>query len=224
VDAMGAHGPTPVQRQIVGVVRQVKLEPGETENALEIYVPIAQNAWYWSTLVVQTASEPLSYVSAVKRAIARIDKDLPLARIRTMGEVEREATARPRFRAELVTVFATVAVVLAAVGIGGVLSFTVHQRTRELGVRVALGARTADILRVVLADGARMTAVGIVIGVVGAAALSRLLEALLFGVTPLDTATFMTAPLILAMTALAASVVPALRASRVDAAVALRQE
>ena len=224
VYAMGAHGPTPVQRQIVGVVRQVKLEPGETENALEIYVPIAQNAWYWSTLVVQTASEPLSYVNAVKRAIARIDKDLPLARIRTMGEVEREATARPRFRAELVTAFATVAVLLAAVGIGGVLSFTVHQRTRELGVRVALGARTADILRVVLADGARMTAVGIVIGVVGAAALSRLLEALLFGVTPLDTATFMTAPLILAMTALAASVVPALRASRVDAAVALRQE
>jgi putative ABC transport system permease protein len=224
VYGMGPHGPTPVQRQIVGVVRQVKLEAGETENALEIYVPVAQNAWYWSTLAVQTAGEPLLYVNAVTRAIARIDKDLPLARIRTMGEVEREATARPRFRAELVTVFAAVAVVLAAVGIGGVLSFTVHQRTRELGVRVALGARTADILRVVLADGARMTAAGIAIGVVGAAALSRLLEALLFGVTPLDTATFMTAPLILAMTALAASVVPALRASRVDAAVALRQE
>jgi putative ABC transport system permease protein len=100
------------------------------------------------------------YVNAVKRAIARIDKDLPLTRIRTMGDVEREATARPRFRAELVTAFAAVAVVVAAVGIGGVLSFTVHQRTRELGVRMALGARTADILRVVLADGARMTASG----------------------------------------------------------------
>jgi putative ABC transport system permease protein len=224
VYAMDPQGPTPVQRQIVGIVRQVKLEPGETENAVEIYVPIAQNTWYWSTLAIQTASEPLLYVNAVKRAIARIDKDLPLTRVRTMGDVEREATARPRFRAGLVTIFASVAVVLAAVGIGGVLSFTVHQRTRELGVRMALGARTGDILRAVLIDGVRMAAVGIVIGVGGAAALSRVLSSLLVGVTPLDTTTFVAAPAILTLTAVAASVIPAIRASRVDAAVALRQE
>jgi ABC-type antimicrobial peptide transport system permease subunit len=141
-----------------------------------------------------------------------------------MEEVAADSVAQPRFRSELVGTFAGLALTLAAVGIFGVLAFVVSQRTREFGIRMALGARAGDVLRLVIAGGFKIVAIGIVIGLAAAAALARLLTTLLFGVKPLDPATFLGAPAVLALVALAACAVPALRAARVDPVIALRQE
>ena len=139
-----------------------------------------------------------------------------------MEEVAAQSMAQPRFRAQLVGTFGALA--LAAVGIFGVLAFSVSRRTREFGIRMALGARSADVLRMVAGSGLRIALTGIAIGLAGAAALTHLLAALLYGVKPADPVTFLAAPLVLAVVALAACAAPAWRASRVDPAVALRQE
>ena len=211
-------------REVVGVSRQVVERPGEKERAVEIYVPITQNPWFPPSLSVQTAGDPMSFLSAVKAAIARVDKDQPLTRVRTMDEVAAEATSQPRFRAELVGVFAVLALVLAAVGIFGVLAFSVGQRAREFGIRVALGARTHDVLRLVLGGALKMTAAGVVIGLVAAALLTRFLGTLLFAVQPTDPVTFAGTAAMLTLAALVACALPAWRATRVDPAVTLRQE
>ena len=213
-----------VPRAIVGVSRQVAEQPGEKERAVEIYVPIAQNPWFSASLAVQTAGEPMTFLAAVKAAIARVDKDQPLTRIRTMEEVAAEATSQPRFRAELVGVFALLALVLAAVGIFGVLAFSVGQRAREFGIRLALGARSHDVLRLVLGGALKMTGAGVAIGLVAAAVLTRLLGTLLFAVQPTDPITFAGTAAVLATAALLACALPAWRATRVDPAVTLRQE
>jgi putative ABC transport system permease protein len=225
VDAMDMSGPKPVLREIVGVIRQVKIYgPGEKERAPEIYVPILQNGWFWASLVVRAAGDPSSLAPAVKAAIARVDKDLPVTNVRTMEQVAADAVAQPRFRAELVGSFAIVALALAATGIFGVLAYAVSQRTREFGIRMALGARPANVLRMVVSGGLRITLLGIAMGLAGAAALTRSLATLLFGVQPLDPVTFVAAPALLALVALAACAWPAWRAARVDPAVALRQD
>jgi putative ABC transport system permease protein len=144
--------------------------------------------------------------------------------VRTMKEVAAEATSQPRFRAELVGVFALLALILAAVGIFGVLAFMVRRRAREFGIRTALGAQTADVLRLVLASTLKMTLAGVVIGLAAAAALTRFLATLLFAVTPLDPAAFLAAAAILISAALAAAAAPAWRAARVEPAVMLRQD
>jgi putative ABC transport system permease protein len=213
-----------VPREIVGVVRQVAEAAGEKERALEIYVPIAQNPWFSASLSVQTAGEPMAFLPAVKAAIARVDKDQPLTRIRTMEEVAAAATSQPRFRAELVGVFATLALVLAAVGIFGVLAFSVGQRSREFGIRVALGARSHDVLRLVLGGALKMTGAGVAIGLIAAALLTRLLGTLLFAVQPIDSITFAGTAALLGAAALLACALPAWRATRVDPAVTLRNE
>ena len=171
-----------IPREIVGVSRQVAEQPGEKERAVEIYVPIAQNPWFTASLAVQTAGEPMAMLPAVKAAVARIDKDQPLTRVRTMEEVAAEATSQPRFRAELVGTFAALALVLATVGIFGVLAFSVGQRAREFGIRLALGARAHDVLRLVLGGALKMTAAGVAIGLATAAILTRFLGTLLFAV------------------------------------------
>jgi putative ABC transport system permease protein len=225
VDSMDLAGPKPVTREVVGVVRQVKIDgPGDQEEALEIYVPIEQNAWFWGSIVVRSATDPLGLVPAVKQAVARIDKDLPLTNMRTMEEVASDAVAQPRFRAGLVGAFAGLALVLAAAGIFSVLAYAVSQRTREFGIRMALGARPRQVLSQVLGGGLRITAIGVIVGLAAAAGVTRFLAALLFGVQPLDPVTFIGAPLVLAVIAIAACLVPAWRASRVDPAIALRQE
>ena len=225
VDAMDPTGPKPTVREVVGVIRQVKVEGiGERENALEIYVPVTQNPWFAASLAVRTAGDPMSLAPAVKAAIARVDKDQAVTRVRTMDEVAAQSMTQPRFRAQLVGSFAALALVLAAIGIFGVLAFSVSQRTREFGIRMALGAQSADVLRMVAANGLKITFAGIAIGLAGAALLTRSLAALLYGVKPADPVTFLAAPAVLAVVALAACAAPALRASRVDPVEALRQE
>ena len=213
-----------VPREIVGVSRQVAEPAGEKERVVEIYVPITQNPWFSASLSVQTAGDPLAFLPAVKAAIARVDKDQPLTRVRTMEEVAAEATSQPRFRAELVGVFALLALMLAAVGIFGVLAYSVGQRAREFGIRVALGARSHDVLRLVLGGALKMTGAGVAIGLVAAALLTRLLGTLLFAVQPTDPLTFIGTAAVLAVSALLACALPAWRATRVDPAVTLRQE
>jgi putative ABC transport system permease protein len=213
-----------IPREIVGVSRQVAEQAGEKDGAVEIYVPIAQNPWFSASLAVKTAGDPLLMLSAVKAAVARVDKNQPLTRVRTMEEVAAEATSQPRFRAELVGMFAALALVLATVGIFGVLAFSVAQRAREFGIRVALGARTADVLRLVLGGALKMTGAGVAIGLLAAALLTRFLGTLLFAVTPTDPATFGATAAVLAVAALLACALPAWRAARVDPAVTLRQE
>jgi predicted permease len=220
-----APGQAPsIPRQIVGVIRQVATGAGEKEKAPEIYVPMEQNVWYTSAIALKTAGPPAALIASVRAAIAGIDKDQPVTRVRTMDEVAAEATERPRFRAALVSTFAAMALVLAAVGIFGVLTFSVRERRREFGVRMALGATSGDILRLVLGAGVRIAGTGAVIGIAAAAFLTRTLASLLFGVTPLDPVTFAAAPALLVITALVACVAPAVRAVRVDPAVTLRQE
>jgi putative ABC transport system permease protein len=225
VQAMAPSGPKPVVRQVVGVSHQVKVEGlAEKEDDPEIYVPITQNPWFWAAIAVRTQGDPLTMVAAVKAAVARIDKQEPLTRIRTMDQVLAESVTEPRFRAALTGAFAMIALALAAVGIFGVLAFSVSQRTREFGIRMALGAQSADVLRMVMGDALKITVAGVAAGLLLAAALTRSLAALLFGVQPHDFATFAGSAALLAVVALIACAAPALRAARVDPAVALHQE
>lgn len=225
VDAMDPRGPTPVVRQVVGVSRQVKVEgPGEAKNTIEIYVPVQQNAWYSASLSVKTQGNPAAIASAVREAVQKIDKDLPVTRVRTMGQVAAEAVAEPRFRAVLLGVFAVIALALAAVGVFGVLAFSVSLRTREFGIRMALGAKSGDVLRMVTIGALKITGLGVILGSIAAMLLTRSLASFLFGVKPLDPLTFLATPAVLATVGLLASIIPAVRAARVDPAVALRDE
>jgi putative ABC transport system permease protein len=225
VQAMQMSGPKYVEREIVGVSAQVKVDGlGEQEKAVEIYVPIAQNPWFWASLAVRTAGEPMAMSAAVRSAIAQADKDLPVTHLRTMDEIAYQSSARPRFRARLLAGFAMLALSLAAVGVFGVLAFSVSQRTREFGIRMALGAQAGSVLRMVLARGVRIAFLGVGLGLAAAALLARTVGTLLFGVQPLDPVTFGGAALVLASVAIGAAVLPAWRAARVDPAVALRQE
>ena len=225
VQAMDPGGPKPIEREIVGVIEQVKVEGlGERQNDVEIYVPIMQNPWYWASLAVGTSGDPTAMMPLVKAVIAKFDNQLAVTHVRTMEQVAHESISEPRFRARLLGAFATLALVLSAIGVFGVLAFSVAQRTREFGVRMALGAQTSDVLGLVLRRSARIAVVGIAAGMLGAVMLARSLSALLFGVLPLDPITFVSAPALLALVAFAASGIPAMRAARTDPAVVLRQE
>ena len=225
VSAMDPAGPRTVVREIVGVSRQVKVEgPGEKQSALEIYVPVAQNPWYGASIAVKTAGDPAALAPSVRAAIARVDAELPVTRMRTMDEVAAESIAEPRFRAELVGLFALLALALAAAGVFGVLAFGVNQRRREFGIRLALGARRTDVARLVAASAVRIAAAGVAAGTMTAAALGRFLTGLLFGVQPLDPVAVAAPALLLLAVALVACAAPAVRAVRVDPAASLRVE
>ncbi len=216
-----------VVREIVGVARQVKGRPDETEDLLQVYVPIAQNPVDDIFMLVAPASGRGEALTApVRAAIGRVDKDqLVGARyVMTLEDVAWEATARHRFRAVLVATFAGLALLLAMVGIFGVLAYTVQQRVRDFGVRRALGASTADVLRLVAGNAVRMIAAGAVIGLVAAVVFGRVLTTMLFGTEPLDPATFAFVAVALVITAAVAVAGPAWRATRIDPAVALRAE
>jgi predicted permease len=219
------QSPAAIVREIVGVVAHVKGEPNEVVPEPQIYVPIQQNPWVSATLIVRAASGSAAALApAVRAAMARIDKTRALTRVRTLAEIERAATARWRFRAQLVAAFATLALAVALVGVFGVLAYSVQQQTREFGVRMALGARRADIMNLVLSNAARVVGIGAIVGLAAAAVLTRSIATLLFAVTPLDPLTFAVATVLLFMTAAAATAAPAWRASRVDPVVTFRND
>jgi putative ABC transport system permease protein len=223
VNAM-VQPPQAVLREIVGVVTHVKQRPEEPEAPPQIYVPIAQNTWWLASLVVQPASGTAAALApAVRAAVARIEPDRPLV-FRTLTTIHTQATSRPRFRAVLVGSFAVLALVLAVVGVFGVLAYSVQQRTREFGVRIALGANAASVLRLVMSSAGGVIGIGLAIGLVAAAVLTRSISTFLFGVQPLDPVTFVLVPLVLTATSAIAVAAPAWRAARVDPVVAFRNE
>jgi putative ABC transport system permease protein len=175
-------------------------------------------------LAVRSSMEPTVLVSAIRAELRAMNPDLPIYNIKTVDALVDESVAPRRFALTLIGVFAALALLVASIGIYGVISYSVTERTQEFGLRMALGAMRGDVLRIVLGRGLRMVGIGIAVGTLGALAVTRVLAGYLFGVTDHDPATFMTVAGISVLVALVACVVPALRATRVDPMVALRNE
>jgi predicted permease len=220
-------------REIVGVIGDVKENGLGNPAPEEMYIPLAQVKDSFMTLnnqiipmtwVVKTAVSPLALSAAVRKEVLATDSQLAIAHERSLDQVVSEATARQNFNMTLLTIFAGIALLLAAIGIYGMLSYSVQQRSQEIGIRMALGAQSSDVLRMVVGQGMKLAGLGIVIGLAGAAGLSRLLTDLLFGVKPNDPATFASIGVALGLIALVACWVPARRATRVDPLDALRYE
>jgi putative ABC transport system permease protein len=210
--------------EIVGVVADVKPDRIESQDWPTIYSPYAQAPVAAMTMVVRTAQPPLSLASAVEREVHQLDPDQPVADMRSMEEVADRAIAGARFNTVLLGVFAEIAFLLAAVGIYGVVSCDVGERTHEIGIRVALGAQPADVLKLVLGHGARLALYGIAAGLAAAFALTRLMASMLYGVKATDAYTFAAIPVLLGAVALAASYLPSRRALALDPVTALRHE
>ena len=218
------NGPAQV-REIVGVARQTSGQPDAPAELLQIYVPLAQFPTGDVYMVVQPSVGAASALTPlVRRVVARIDPDVPVRRDRTLETLAIESTAGYRFRAKMVGTFAALALVLAMVGVFGVLACTVQQRQREIGVRMALGATGARVMWLVFRDAGGMIATGLVAGLVFAALSGRLLAAFLFGVDPLDPLTFVSVPAVILFTAIAAAAAPAWRASRINPVEAFRHD
>ena len=209
---------------IVGVIDDVKQLGRDSEVKPEVYFPYMQVPASSMSLVVRTTSDPLNAVAAVKGQIQTIDRDLPIDDSKTMQQLLEESVSGRRFNMLLLTLFAGVALILALVGIYGVMSYTVTQRTHEIGVRVAIGAQPRDVFRMVMGQGMLLAIIGVACGLVGAFALTRLMTSMLFGVEPNDPATFVTIALVLIGVALVACYIPGRRATKVDPLVALRYE
>lgn len=206
---------------IIGDVKQLGLDSGAKP---EVYFPYLQSPSPSMSIVVRATSDPLSLAASVKRLIQTIDKDLPIDDVKTMQQLLVESNSGRRFNMLLLTVFALVALVLAIVGIYGVMSYTVTQRTHEIGIRVAIGAQSRDVFRMVIGQGMRLAIIGVAFGLVGAFGLTRLMTSMLFGVEPTDTATFVTIAVLLTVVALVACYIPGRRATKVNPLVALRYE
>jgi predicted permease len=215
---------TPPPREIVGVVGDVRSESLDTESGAEYYVPYTQLPEAAMSLVVRSAADLNSLSASVRQVIKEFDKEQYIPTIQPMTKLLVDSVARRRFNALLTGVFAVVALLLASVGIFGVLNYTVAQRTQEIGLRVALGAQTRDVLRLVVGQGVRVIALGVVIGLAASLALTRVLAGMLFGVTPTDPITFIGVSFLLVSVALLACYLPARRATKVDPLVALRSE
>ena len=209
---------------VVGVVRNTREKGLVTDPRPTIYMPVQQSYVPQLTLHVRTATDPDAMVATVRREVQALDPTLPLYNVRTLADQRDGSLYTERVAAALLALFGAVALTLAAVGLYGVLSYSVTARTREMGIRLAQGAQPRDLLTLVVGQGMRLTAVGLVIGVAAAFALTRLIERLLFGVTPTDPLTFIGVPLLLAAVALAACWIPARRATRMDPLAALRYE
>jgi putative ABC transport system permease protein len=215
----------PDWHQVIGIIGDVKYNGLAERVQPAIYLAAAQAPTPSLSLIVKTeAADPLTLTEAVRGEVSRLDPELPIAQIRTMEERLAGALAQPRFRTLLIALFAAVALILACIGIYGVMSYSVSQRTHEIGIRMALGAKGGDVLRMVIRQGLTVAATGIVIGLGGSLALTRLMNSLLFGIGATDPLTFAATALVLAVTALAACYLPARRATKVDPMIALRYE
>ena len=214
----------PVWNTIVGVAGDVKYNGLADAVQPAIYYTTAQNPT-WGSLVIKTdLADPLSLTAAVRNEVRKIDPDLPLTNVATMEDRLSKAVAQPRFRTTLIALFAVVALILACVGIYGVISYSVTLRTHEIGIRMALGAQTGDVLTMVIRQAIVLAIIGVALGLSASYALTSLMSKLLFGVQPTDTATFVLTAAILSITALLASYLPARRATKIDPLEALRYE
>jgi putative ABC transport system permease protein len=213
-----------IQREVVGVVADVKFNALNVASSEEMYLPLEQIPWPTTTLIVRSAANPEALVSAVRAKIAEIDPTLPISSIATMESVVATSVAQPRILSEFVGVFAGFALLLAAIGIYGVMGYSVAARTQEVGIRMSLGAEPRDILKLVVRQGMRLALIGVAIGVVASLALTRLISTLLFGVSASDPLAFALAAAALVATALVACYLPARRATRVDPMIVLRYE
>ncbi|HXG67386.1 MAG TPA: ABC transporter permease [Blastocatellia bacterium] len=211
-------------REIVGVVQDTRYFGREDELRGLVYVPHTQNAWRPLVLSARTSGDPAGMVDALRSAIWSVDKDLAIANVKTMDTILHESVAPQRFNMLLLAVFAIVAFVLAVIGIYGVLSYTVAQRSHEMGIRIALGAQAGDVIRLVLAQGLKLTLTGVGVGLAIAFALTRVMSSLLYEVSATDPLTFAAVAGLLAGVALLASYLPARRATKVDPLAALRHE
>ena len=210
--------------EVVGVVGDVKSFGLEKETHSDIFRPFAQVPFPIMAFTIRTSGDPISLAPAVRREIWSVDKDQPLFKVLSLEQLATESLTLRRVSLILLGVFAALALVIAAVGIYGVMSYSVAQRTNEIGVRVALGAKPGDILKLIVGQGSLITLIGVGIGLLAAFILSRLIATLLYGVSATDTLTFIGAPLISASVALLACYIPARRAMKVDPMVALRNE
>jgi putative ABC transport system permease protein len=209
---------------IVGLVGNIKSDGYDQPDQPHLYYPIFQNPAYAMAIYLKTDVAPMAVTQSVREQVRALDRDLPVFGERTMAQVSAESVSRRRFAMQLVGLFGILALLLAAVGIYGVIAYSVTQRTREIGIRVALGASRSEILRWVLKQGMVLTMAGVVIGLVGAFSLTRLLRSLLFGVGPTDIVTYVVLAILLTIVALIACYFPARRATKVDPLVALRYE
>ena len=221
----GIDGKTTETRQVVGVSRDTRSSGGDTRARPELYVPFAQLPYPQMNLIVRTRvpSDP-RIGAAIREAVTAIDGEQMADRLMPLADMLDTRVATWRFGAWLLGVFAVMAVILAAIGLGASIAWWVAQRTREIGVRMALGARPAQVTRVFMRQGLALTALGVALGLGGAAATTRFLQSWLYGVTPLNPAAFASSSLGLLAIAAVASYVPARRAARVDPLVALRAE
>ncbi len=223
----------PAMRSVVGVVSDTKQTSLSTPAPPMVFVPFEQvpdalNArlkqFVAANFVIRTIGDPMQLAAAARQEVKRLDTALPVRNLRPMEEVLSRSIAQERFNVSLLSLFAAIGLILAAIGIYGVMSYAVTQRTHEFGLRIALGAQMKDVLRLVLGNGMTLALIGVVIGLAGAFALTRLMSSLLFGVTPVDAVTFVTVSILLLAVALVACYIPARRAMKVNPLIALRNE
>ena len=213
-----------LQRQIVGVVGDIRDQQLSAKPGPMMYVPFAQAPFWGGAIVSRTNLDPSAVASLVRADVSKMDANLPVTDVRTLPQILQNSTAAPRFRTTLLAAFGGMALLLSAAGIFGVISYSVSRRTREIGIRLALGAKPPDVLRQILIEGAKLAAIGLAIGIVAALALTHFIRGLLYQVSADDPWTFAGAALILFAVAIAACWFPAWRAMRVEPASALRYE
>jgi predicted permease len=221
---MGPEWTEPNAREIVGIVGDVREASLASPPEPTMYIPYAQRPASQAYFVIRTRQTPLAAVPEIRSAMRQVNPGVPLAQVKTMGQVLSVSVTDWRFRTILLVVFGGLALFIAAIGIYGVISYSVAQRTQEIGVRMALGAQRTDVLKVVVGQGFKLTLTGVGTGIVGALAMTRFLSSLLYGVKPTDPFTFIAVSLILTGVALLACYLPARRATKVDPMVALRYE
>jgi putative ABC transport system permease protein len=213
-----------IEMEIIGVVGSLRHEGLDQQQRPEFYVPYGKSPSGAVIFVVRTSTDPVALIPSLKQAIWEVDRSLPFYRISTLEQLVDDSLTERRFHMILLGSFAALALLLCAMGIYGLISFITAQRTNEIGLRMALGARRPDILKMITAQGIRLALTGIIAGIVGAFFLTRYLETLLFEIRPLDPITYFAVAAILMTVAVLACLLPARRAARIDPMIALRWE
>ena len=222
---IGGRDPKGPVLTVVGVVGRVKMEGlGQDSNRVQGYFPFAQLPASGMTVIINASADPNQLIASVRQQLKSIDADQPIYNIRTMGEIRAESVAPERLNLTLLSIFAGIALVLAIVGIYGVMSYSVTQRTHEIGIRMAIGAQPRDVFRMVIGQGMVLALIGVAFGLIGAFGLTRLMTTMLFGVAPTDPATFAVIAVLLTGVSLIACYIPGRKATKVDPLVALRYE